>query len=179
MTLPLSRDTTFAPGSQVPSATLNRLQDAVVQGSHGARTIVIPGSLGIRGDGSDVDYHEASGGVTGAFGTEYFVPIGAFLPVGSRITGIRVIVDDSGGNQLTATARKHAHQVGSAAPGGAVAIGGSAASDSGGNVQSLVVLSGGTEVVIAGTNYLVKVVSTGAGPMQIIAVEVDFDHPIV
>src|SRR5688500_14815679 len=46
MTLPFSEDLIFAPGSQIPSATLNRIQRCIVQGAHGTKTLILPGAIG-------------------------------------------------------------------------------------------------------------------------------------
>lgn len=175
------KDIGHVPGERPPAQYENWFKnstwewlDYVDQQLEATRTIVIPACAGTRGDGADADYHESSGGVTGVFGGEFFIPFGQHLRVGDTITGIRLICDDAAATTVTASARKHAHQVGSASPGGAVAIGGSPASDNSGNVQSLAVLSGGSEVVAAATNYLVKAVTSGATNVQLIAVEIDF-----
>lgn len=42
MSLPLSREATFAPGSEVPSAVLNAIQDAIISIYGGVRTYHLP-----------------------------------------------------------------------------------------------------------------------------------------
>jgi hypothetical protein len=41
MALPLSRDTSYAPGSQVFSADLNNLQDSIISGAHGPKVVLV------------------------------------------------------------------------------------------------------------------------------------------
>ncbi len=45
MALPLTRDITLASGTQIPSTLLNNLQDMIIGGKSGPRTLVIPAAM--------------------------------------------------------------------------------------------------------------------------------------
>lgn len=60
MALPLSRDVTFAAGSQVPSATLNSLQDGIIERQHGSLVQMISAEDFVLTGGAT--YNDGSGG---------------------------------------------------------------------------------------------------------------------
>lgn len=53
MTLPNSRDATFAAGTQWLSATANRIQDCIVQQAHDTRTMILPAIGAVQHGNSD------------------------------------------------------------------------------------------------------------------------------
>jgi hypothetical protein len=52
MTLPTSRNTTYAAGSPIKSADLNDLQDAIIDGAHGDQYVIVGAAAFQQGGGS-------------------------------------------------------------------------------------------------------------------------------
>ena len=148
---------------------------------HGSNTIIVPASVGAQATTSPTaapSSGSSPGSVIGTLdGDNWIIPISQYLPVGSRITGIRVIVEDVAGTTVRATAQRLPLNVGGANQGAIVAIGSTANSDQSGNVQELEVLTGGTEVVAVGNTYSVVVLALAGGTVEIHAVEIDYDRP--
>lgn len=101
MALPLSRNRTNAPGSQIFSADLNDLQDCIVGGKHGQITRRFGPSAITTTDPSLVPITIGSGYVQNTSGASSFI-CALSLPLGAVITGIRVGIDPASTNVLRA-----------------------------------------------------------------------------
>lgn len=87
MALPVSRNTTYAPGSQIKSADLNDVQDKIIDlnGRFDAEETSI---LGGKGSGSGATF-ASDGSITSATTGTLKIPIE--LPVGTEITSVDVV----------------------------------------------------------------------------------------
>lgn len=85
MTLPDTRNTTYAALSQVLSADINDIQDKIIDGSHGEQTLFIPACDFIAVPGSEPSYFVQAWSSldTGASS----VRLALRLPVGAVLTG--------------------------------------------------------------------------------------------
>ena len=176
MSLPSSRNTTYAPGSQVLSADLNAIQDGVVNlyaGYHQQITIQIPAVLGSAQD-STASWAKPPGSAyisynTGGADDVWHVPI--VLRQGQRIKACRGYVRDnsgSGGTVVTMTLRK------GKTTGTESSIGSPAASSGAGADQTLTIGSL-TEVVGAGESFYLTFAADKAQTCRVYMIEVDVD----
>lgn len=97
MALPVSRNTTYTALSQVQSADLNAIQDMIIGGRHGARTLVLgPGSFQPARPASNSDFEkvDASPGywTTNVNGTSHKLVASLPMVPGGRINEVRVRV---------------------------------------------------------------------------------------
>jgi len=101
MALPVSRNRTYGPGSTIASADLNDLMDQVIDGKHGALSLMIHPATGINTDGNVVqqpNYWEHGGGAPPP--GEIECPIE--LPVGTRVDGIIIYCEQATDDQVEA-----------------------------------------------------------------------------
>jgi len=99
--LPLSRTITLNPGDPVPSALLNEIQDNIVAGFFGSRTIVMPARQGSPGNSASV-WNGSPGAVSSGEGVqgqslEWWYPF--VLPIGATITAVSCRCKDSASPQ--------------------------------------------------------------------------------
>jgi hypothetical protein len=158
MALPFSRNTNYAPGSQVESADLNDIQDCIIDGSHGSRElpitlnsrIVVSGTWGVG----------TTGQLTESTNLQVArVPV--VLPIGSVITGIRVR-----GIQASSTNQFNVRLQSVTDLGSIDDVGGNEDSDNGitGTAQDVSVdLSGSPVTVVANDRYFVRIEAMGGG----------------
>jgi len=103
MTLPISRNTTYAPGSQVRSADLNAIQDQIVALTQPHRRHIPPCS-GANSIGSGIFGN--AGAWQSAAGTDLLtVPL--MVNEGERITRVDVRLNPNGATAMTCTLRRH------------------------------------------------------------------------
>lgn len=104
MPLPLSHDKTITPGDPIDAQLLNKIQDCIVNGSHGLRTEAHPldrrlqvnPGVGWAVDGTSASPGSISESTNGRTCHLVFKP----PPVGSVITGAGMKVKDGGGTSL-------------------------------------------------------------------------------
>ncbi len=189
MALPLSRNTTYSPGSQVKSADLNDIQDQIIAGSHGERRIALgagdwdPGwvtnmslvSLAAAGGGGNAVV--ARTGSTAAFAARWRVPAKA----GDRIKAWGITWDPNaaaGPRQIAAQLWKTS-ALNSATPAKA-AVGSQLVDGMTGNYEYVTHALASPPVVAAGELYHLEVVNVSTGnPATIDVWYVDFliDRP--
>ena len=87
MALPLTRNTTYAPLSQVLSADLNAIQDMIVEGKHGVIRKIVPANFG-QGTGASAN----GGRMILAANETVDVALGP-LTVGDQITNVFIVLD--------------------------------------------------------------------------------------
>lgn len=175
MSLPTSRDITLSAGSsQVPSALLNNLQDAVVGNKHGTLTLIVPGSAFVRSNSGGANtYSVASLISNGADAPDMLAPI--VLPVGKRITSVRFFVKDGAAGPTKWTVRMLKATLYDAVVSG---IGGIVISAGTGVDQTLTLGSAGLPHVVlgAGVRYVLSaIMSTGIASSVIYGAEIDLD----
>jgi hypothetical protein len=108
MALPLSRNTTYAPGSQVQSDDLNDLQDAAVANG-GSATLWQTLHPGLVGDANVVATSAEVGVEASAGSAEVIFPCLIDLRPGDVITAIHAIVDAPGGTNEIGVELKRGH----------------------------------------------------------------------
>lgn len=164
MTLPLTRNTTYAALSQVKSADLNAIQDCIVSGKHGTKTEVIP-LIGIT-------QTAVAPTNTISLTNPNFVVIPFRIPVGSRITAIRVGCIDSATGPTKLQCALYDISLGGASPGTL------STASAGTGAQQTIQVTGLTSDVAAGHVYGVYVArSTGTATCTINNVEIDYHRP--
>lgn len=182
MTLPFSPDVDFAPGSIVPSETLDRIQRCIVQGAHGLKTLVLSPFIGAPdedwGFGGDPI---SNWGLNGSGESHAVYPIP--LDVGSRIREIRGYVLHING-PIRMRAYRNAAVVGATGAGVVVStqIGADQTSPGPDNplgVMQLLTIGSLTTTIMAASAYEVwfdiDIPTTLAGLFH---VEVDYDRPV-
>ena len=102
MTLPLSRDVSFAPGTQIPSTFLNNLQDMIIGGRHGPVTKSIFGNANahVEDDAvntfwSTVNVASKSHFISRQFTTNIGLDFYTDIPVGATLRSYQAWVDDA------------------------------------------------------------------------------------
>lgn len=99
MPLPTSRNTTYAPGSQVKSADLNALQDEIIEGGHGDKILLIPATdFMVNPAAAAANYNAAASanhGWTSDNTNGQTVEAAIRLHVGDRISSLRVYLREA------------------------------------------------------------------------------------
>ena len=90
MSLPISRNTTYANGVPVEAADLNDLQDAIIGGKHGEKVLHIPAAAMAPYYTADLVFKADNWESTGAGPESAYIPI--TLSEGDRILSIRIFV---------------------------------------------------------------------------------------
>jgi len=146
---------------------------------HGLRTLMVSAveghQFGVIGSAT------ASFGVTGVVSSSTGLASPWILPVtldaGKRVLAIRVVVEDSVGNTVASEFWKIAHNVGGGSIGAQTQIGPTIGpSDQTGNIQ-VQAITGLTETISTGFNYVVLVSSAGGGYAAVVGMELDYDEP--
>ena len=102
MALPSSRDFDAVDAGPLPAATVNNLQDAVVGGKHGEKTLLLAGSMLSDGSGANpIDWVDGIvlGHTSGTSIANAPIPLCA----GDRIKTIKVYIDDGASSAFTVT----------------------------------------------------------------------------
>lgn len=99
MPLSGSRNTTYVAGvSQVKSLDLNQIQDCIVQGAHGDKTLLIPAAaFYAEGDDPDIEFlttGAASVGWVSSTTGDYIAEAPIILHAGDRIKSVRVYLKE-------------------------------------------------------------------------------------
>jgi hypothetical protein len=179
MALPFSRNTTYGVGSQIRSADLNELQDAVVAGKNGAligsdsalKAFIQSGFAFADVGGNPILQLAAS-----ASGGVYFaIP----LRVGDRLSAVRVICQHSGGvaNQITAALVRQTAVSGNASATNTVLVSatGIVATT---NLQTITLTPGSPETIAAEETVIVQINgANSAGTKSLFRIEWSYDHP--
>lgn len=100
MAWPNDRLTTYAPDSEVESADLNALQDAIIDGQHGEETVVVPPSAAQTSDIAEFSAVAWSSRDSAVATVVYGLP----LAVGDRVTAVNlwILEPNLAGEELTA-----------------------------------------------------------------------------
>lgn len=102
MTLPESRNTTYAQGVQIKSADLNDIQDQIIGGKHGDKVLMLPGCAFVPASGGNPPVALDGILIGNAGGTgQGNAPLP--LHVGDRIKSIVVYVYEDAAAAFTAT----------------------------------------------------------------------------
>lgn len=179
MTLPASRNRTYAPNSPVRSADLNDIQDNIVGGKHGDKILTIAATAGEVATAAGGAWNLAAG--FGVVGHAWVSPSLANLSVsfslplhiGDRIKSVRALVKDTaGGHTLDMQLVK------STSTFTQTQIGTTQTSAGDGSDQTLSV-SGLTATIASGNFYYVVVGNndTTVTTHRIYGVEVTYDRP--
>lgn len=167
--LPTSRTENCIPGAPVSHNLMNEIQDNIVGENHGTKTISVP----INGPRTG-----AAPGFTG----DFFTISGASpqaavfqisgIPVGRRMTAVRVRVKDSATGPTTMQVTIYPSTDGAQG----ASLGSSAVSSGSGAAQTLPVT--GINTIVAGlVTYSVYVQTTaGAANTTVCAIDVDYDN---
>jgi hypothetical protein len=164
MPLPASRESTYAPGSQVKSADLNAIQDQIITAHfHGNRSFEVHAA---GGQGTNAAISAANGYLLSSGAGVWWIPMR--FNVGDRIRSLVVRGDDSG-SSLT----MQLYQISSAGVRTSVA----GPSPSSGPWTNAGVLNGIDHVVLAGSLYYVHLVYS-ATATEIAGVGGVYDRPV-
>jgi hypothetical protein len=164
MALPNSRDLTAAPGSQVPSALINSMQDSIISAHfHGNRPFEVHAS---GGQGTNAAISAANGYVLSSGAGVWWIPLR--FNVGDRIRSLVVRGDDTG-SSLT----MQLYRISSAGVRTSVA----GPSPSSGAWSNAGVLNAIEHVVLAGSLYYVHLVYSATGT-EIAGVGGVYDRPV-
>jgi hypothetical protein len=107
MALPVSRDLTFAPGTQIPSAVLNNIQDMIIGGRHGEYEIYLPPAAGLsRHNLTDLEFQFFISNFNNTAATGIFVVWPIVAPVGSALTEVKYYVENNAAASMIATLRR-------------------------------------------------------------------------
>jgi hypothetical protein len=166
LSLPISRNTNYAPGSQVLSADLNALQDQFVT-DHGTKTLQIPFAPPTASTGNTNALNDY--GLTGA-NASLLIPIP--LSQGNKILAVRARIKDSatGPTKIRITLRSETD--------GVASIIGTPIISAGSGALQTIAQTGITTVIAALSTYTIALdLQTGTTLSHIYAVEVDFSRP--
>lgn len=176
MTLPLTRDITLALGTQIPSTLLNTLQDMIIGGKHGPKTIAIPGAAGDPGPSAAVMPTSDVFGSRWTIATtqigEIFYPV--TVAIGDRITDFRAFGEiQNAGDTFSVTLLKRAGTTSTA-----VLISSIIVSPSTVAFHKVGAPVSPGEVVVADTSYYIYVTGTAGAPngMNFLAAEYTIDR---
>lgn len=170
MSLPVSRNTTYAASSQVKSADLNDVQDQICtlhSRLNDPRTLVIPYAAGMDGFGSGLDPNFL-GYIQTTAAAVWVMPIS--LDDGRQITAARVRIRSHNVNTIAATLR-HAIDGANTTDASATSATGAGASD-----VTLTLTPGSPVLVQAGihAHYRIHLIASGTD-LRIYQAEVDYE----
>jgi hypothetical protein len=169
MSLPLTRNRTYAAGSQVFSADLNAIQDQIIAlntAAHGTRTLGIPSSgFSIGTNGTTLNFISGLTTITSAT-DQLYAPIP--LAAGSRILAVRFFVTMSAGTTVNGSV-----SLSKRTTVGQTSIAGAATSGTG---LQTITLASVNHTLTTGGAYDVHI-TNGDSSMSIHYVEIDYDRP--
>lgn len=168
MSLPLSRNTNYAPTSPILSNDLNAIQDCIIGGKVGNQILSISGAAFAASTGGP-SWSATLGLAASPVNAVAAIPLG----VGCRITAVRVFVKDNavGPTKMQATLSNSDHLGG----GGVIA---SSALSAGTGANQTLTITPVAFTMLAGIFYFVGIVTpTGAAVENIYGAEVDFFRP--
>jgi len=174
MTLPASRNTTYAAGAQVKSADLNDIQDCIISSKQAARTMLIGAPEGMSSQSVGTPLSFSTIGRSWSFGTSVeflFFPIRVIT--GDRVTGWKLFLNKS---SATGTITGQMQKVEPST--GTITSIGSAATNSANNPGFInLPITGLTETATIGFYYFVRVQGGGVTGDQCYGCEITFDRP--
>ena len=159
MSLPASRNTTYAPGSEVLSADLNDIQDQIIDLA--APTLIIPPPAGRSStwteSPSGANWTSADG--SGTHQLNFFF----HLPVGYRIVSVNFVVKDAAAtSKVNCNLQKTTPTLGGTGSTSATIVS-NVASDGSGNWQVVTCTPASPETIAQGTLYQGQVITNGVG----------------
>ncbi len=175
MTLPASRNTTYAAGSQVKSADLNDIQDCIISSKQVARTMLISAPEGNTSQGVGTPVVLSTIGRNWSFGTSVefvYFPIRAVT--GDRITGWKMYINKTSTSPNTITAQMKKVDPATATVSN---VGGSATNSSTNPGFVTLSVTGLTETATIGFNYFVQIQGGGTTGDGVYGCEITFDRP--
>jgi hypothetical protein len=175
MTLPASRNTTYAAGSQVKSADLNDIQDCIISSKQVARTMLIGAAEGMSSQAVGTPLVFSTTGSSWSFGASVeflFFPIRAVT--GDRITGWKLFLNktSNGSGIITGVMQKVDQSTGTI-----TSIGSSNANSLNNPGSTTVSITGLTETATIGFYYFVRVQDNGVTGDSCRGCEITFDRP--
>lgn len=99
MALPESRNTNYAAGTEIKSADLNDLQDAIIGAKHGSVEVMVHALAAEPTQGCTV---QSNRWIHDGAGTDILSAKLPDLPVGTRVDAIKVYIEQSAINEVTA-----------------------------------------------------------------------------